>query len=368
MAGDRLTEIATKNAMRLRSRTKKLNITLLTSHVAVVAVIVGIVALGYRAPVETTGAVAARSVLDQPVVSVDQIAAANVATSVAQIANLSVQSNVSSLSISLNTKTELAQTDTAFLSKPQIVNQTGRNEITKYTTAEGDSVQSVAARFGISEDTIRWANKLTSDSLGAGKELTILGATGVLYTVKGGDSAEGLANKYQADKDRIITFNDLELTGLNSGQQIIIPDGILPESERPGYVAPNSLRSTNTRTAIVGGGVTVYGGNGYAYGYCTWYAFNRRVELGRPIGSNWGNAVSWAAYARGAGFRVDNTPQAGAVIQNGGGWGGYGHVGIVERVNPDGSVLVSDMNYAGWNIISNRTIPAAQAGSYVYIH
>lgn len=341
--------------------------TLLTSHIAVVGLILTIVAVGYRAPVEATTDTTARSVLEQPVASVDQIAAANVATSVAQMTDLSIESNVASLSISLNTKTELAQTDSAFLSKPQIVSQTGRNSISKYTAVQGDSVQTVAAKFGISEDTVRWTNNLTSDALSAGKELTILGATGVLYTVKAGDDPAKLADKYKADKDRIIIFNDAELTGLRVGQQIIIPDGILPENERPGYVAPRSLRTfanTNPATAT-GGKVTVFGGNGYAYGYCTWYAFNRRAELGRPIGSNWGNAVTWAAYARSAGFRVDRTPAPGAIIQNG---GGYGHVGIVERVNADGSILVSDMNFVGWNIISNRTLTAGQAASYTYIH
>lgn len=239
-----------------------------------------------------------------------------------------------------------------------------------YTTVGGDSVQNLAAKFGVSEDTIRWANNLTSDSLEGGKELKILGVTGILYTVKEGDTVAGLADKYKADQSRIVTFNDLELTGLNPGRQIVIPDGVLPENERPGYVAPQSLRTaTNTSSATATSSqVTVFGGNGYAYGYCTWYAFNRRAEIGRPIGSNWGNAVSWASYARSAGFRVDNVPEAGAVIQNGGGWGGYGHVGIVERVNPDGSILVSDMNYVGWNIISNRTVPASQVGSYSYIH
>lgn len=37
------------------------------------------------------------------------------------------------------------------------------------------------------------------------------------------------------------------------------------------------------------------------------------------------------------------------VFQTSGGWGGYGHVGYVESVNADGSITVSEMNYAGWN-------------------
>ena len=367
-SSQKITEIATKNAAKLRARTKKMNFALVTSQVVVVAFIIAIVAIGYRAPVEATQSSGSQSILEQDKPSVDQVAAADVAASVAQSTDMLVSAQVASLAISLNSKTELAQTDNSFISKPQIVSQsTGRKGVTTYTVKEGDNVKSVAASFGISEDTVRWANKLTSDSLKAGTNLTIPSITGVLYTVKGGDDASKLAEKYQADKERIITFNDAELTGLKVGQQIIIPEGVLPENERPGYVAPRSYSSSSS-VASTGLSSSFVAGNGYAYGYCTYYAYNRRAEIGRPISGNWGNAVSWSTMARAQGFRVDHTPESGAVIQNGGGWGGYGHVGIVERVNADGSLLVSDMNYAGWNIISNRTVPASSVGSYNYIH
>lgn len=346
---------------------------MVTSQVAVVAFIIGIVAIGYRAPVEATQNLASQSILEQTSPSVDQVAAADVAASVAQSTDMLVSANVASLAISLNSKTELAQTDNSFISKPQIVTQTtGRKGVVAYTAKQGDTIKSVAAEFGISEDTVRWANNLTSDSLTAGQKLTIPSATGVLYTIKQGDTAASLGEKYQADKDRIVTFNDAELTGLQVGQQIIIPDGILPETERPGYVKPTNgtYSGVNSSPAQVSSSIHsgLAAGNGYAYGYCTYYAYNRRAEIGRPIGGNWGNAVSWASMARAAGFRVDHTPEAGAVLQNGGGWGGYGHVGIVERVNGDGSLVVSDMNYAGWNVISTRTVPASSVASYNYIH
>jgi surface antigen len=362
--GQALTDIAAKKATRLRGRSKKVNMALVGSHVAVVIGIVGIVAFGYKAPVEASPGLAAQNVLEQPNTSVDQIAAATVASTVAQTLDLAVQDNVQNLAVSLNAKTELAQTDSNILSKPQIIEQnSGRKGVTTYTASGVESVQSVAARFGVSEDTIRWANNLTTDAIAPGKVLHIPGTTGVVYTVKAGDSAASLADKYKADADRIVTYNDLELTGLSAGAVIVIPGGILPANERPGYVAPSSRYSGSITISSVR--PTVFGGNGYAYGYCTWYAFNRRAELGRPIGSNWGNAVTWASYARAAGFRVDKTPAPGAVIQNG---GGYGHVGIVEQVRPDGSLLVSDMNYRAWNVISTREIPASQVGSFSYIH
>ncbi|TBW80178.1 COG3942 and LysM peptidoglycan-binding domain-containing protein [Staphylococcus warneri] len=111
-------------------------------------------------------------------------------------------------------------------------------------------------------------------------------------------------------------------------------------------------------------------GNLYNYGNCTYYAFNRRAELGKPIGSLWGDAGSWAVNARNAGFTVNNIPVAGAVFQSNpgtNGSGGYGHIGVVESVNSNGTVTVSEMNWnGGFNVKSYRTI--TNPGSYNYIH
>ncbi|MCG2520802.1 CHAP domain-containing protein [Staphylococcus epidermidis] len=111
-------------------------------------------------------------------------------------------------------------------------------------------------------------------------------------------------------------------------------------------------------------------GNLYTTGQCTYYAFDRRAELGKPIGSLWGNASNWAYSANQAGFNVDHTPEVGAVFQSGpgqNGAGAYGHVGVVESINSNGSVTVSEMNWnVGVNVKSYRTI--SNPNSYNYIH
>lgn len=332
------------------------------SHVAVVAGILGIIAFGYRAPVEASPSLNNQSIIEQNS-SVDQIAAATVASTVAQTLDMSIEDNVQNLAVSLNAQTELAQTDNSFLAKPQIVElNSGRASIITYVTKRGDTVQRVAAAFGVSEDTIKWANNLSANTLRSGRELLIPGVTGVIYVVKSGDDVAKLASKYKADKNRIISYNNLEFSGLQPGARIVIPGGVLPTTERPGYVAPVSYSYS------FAAGPTVYSGNTYAYGYCTYYAYNKRAAIGRPIGSNWGNANTWDDYARAAGFTVNHIPKRGAVIQNDGGWSGLGHVGIVDSVNADGSITVSDMNYAGWNVISTRTVPASSVRSFNYIH
>ncbi|PTK66305.1 N-acetylmuramoyl-L-alanine amidase [Staphylococcus borealis] len=106
-------------------------------------------------------------------------------------------------------------------------------------------------------------------------------------------------------------------------------------------------------------------GNRYSYGNCTYYAFDRRQQLGRAIGSYWGNANNWAYSAKNAGLTVDNRPEVGAIFQTTAGY--YGHVGVVEHVNQDGSVYVSEMNWNGhYNHVTNRTI--TNTSSYNFIH
>lgn len=302
---------------------------------------------------------------------VDEVVAAEVAASVAEEADMLITPNVANradtLSAQVSMATQTEETTTAVVEKPQLVAPSTKSvkDIQSITVSEGDSVQTLAQKYGISEDTIRWANNLRSDTLTPGTKLTILPVTGVLHTVKAGETAEILASTYQTSSEQITAFNDLELSGLKPGAQLIVPNGV-----KAAVSARSSRTSSGSLSASFswGGGSVVFAGNRYAYGYCTWYAFNKRAAAGRPIGSNWGNATTWASLARASGFSVDKSPRAGDVFQTSGGWGGYGHVGYVERVNADGSIFVSEMNYAGWNRVSSRTISADQIGMFNYIH
>jgi surface antigen len=353
--------------------------TTIAAYVGVFLLIMSMVAIGYQPPQKIdTVANAASTQLptsDTPATpSVDQLVATNVAAGIAERANLPIASNVANLSVSLSAESELAaQSDNNVISKPQIIQPTaGSREVKQYTAKAGDTVQSLSQQFGISIDTIKWANNLTSDAVDNGKQLLIPPVDGVVYTVKSGDTIDSIAQKYNADKNRIISFNDLELSGLTPGKSIILPGGVLPDNERPGYVNP---RNAASQGSYLGGYSTINAqiasasaGNRYAFGNCTWYAYERRMQLGRPVGSFWGNAATWAMYARAAGYLVDGNPEVGAVMQNG---GGYGHVAIVESVNPGESITLSEMNYAGnFNRVTSRTVSWGQAtsGTYSYIH
>ena len=88
----------------------------------------------------------------------------------------------------------------------------------------------------------------------------------------------------------------------------------------------------------------------------SWYAYNRLVELGSITDLSGaygylGNGQDWVGSLVAKGWRFSTVPVKGAVVSTAGGFDGtfalYGHVGIVEAVNADGSFLVSECNYAG---------------------
>lgn len=322
----------------------------------------------------SVGAVQAEADIAKP--SVDQLAVAGLTAKTAEVANLSVAADASNASITMTIKNDLAQQDEAVITKPQTFEPTDSTAIKTYKSVAGDTAQTVAARYNISVQTLKWANNMTSDAIAPGADVIIPSVDGVVHIVKEGDTLDGLASKYQSDKARIITKNDLELSaGLPIGQRIVLPGGTLPENERPGYIAPRQYVATKSGTsnysAVSSSNplYTVQAGNRYTYGTCTWYVYNRRAQLGRPIGSFWGNATSWDYAARAAGYVVTvGNPGVGDIMQN---HGGYGHVAVVENVYPDGSIRVSEMNYyangGGWNIISFRTVDAGSVNSYNFI-
>lgn len=254
--------------------------------------------------------------------------------------------------------------ETGKLSKPVAVNvPVVSRGITNYVVQPGDTVDSLAARFGLTSDQIRWSNGLGTVTINPGQNLLIPSVPGIVYRVKNGETVESIANKYGSSIEEIIAVNDLENnTALNSDMTIIVPSGVLPETERPEYVAPVTYSGSSSSSSSYRFTASYSSGNKYAYGWCTWYAWERRQDL--P--SNLGNANTWATMAAAAGFVVNRTPAPGAVFQRG---GGLGHVGIVEEVYPDGSVKVSDMNgYAGWGRVGYSTWSAAEAAGYMYIH
>jgi len=114
-----------------------------------------------------------------------------------------------------------------------------RDKVVDYTVERGDTLSTIGEKFGISTETIRWANDLTNDNIAVGDVLKILPVTGIAYKVAKGDSVYSIAKKLDTEAQKIVDFpfNDFanpETFSLVEGQMLIVPDGVKP-AEQPTF-------------------------------------------------------------------------------------------------------------------------------------
>ena len=111
-------------------------------------------------------------------------------------------------------------------------------QISVYVVRSGDTLSAIAKMFGVSVNTIVWANDISrAQALKEGQTLVILPVSGIAYTVKKGDTVTSIAKKYKADAEEIVQFNDLNTTvALAEGTVITIPEaeiGLPPATSAP---------------------------------------------------------------------------------------------------------------------------------------
>lgn len=110
--------------------------------------------------------------------------------------------------------------------------KSGTGQISVYVVRSGDTLSDIAKMFGISTNTIVWANDIKKSLLKEGQELVILPISGVRHTVKSGDTLKSIATKYKADIDDILLYNGLIAhTKVKPGDVIIIPDGVISATQ-----------------------------------------------------------------------------------------------------------------------------------------
>jgi surface antigen len=231
------------------------------------------------------------------------------------------------------------------------------DQIKVYTTQQGDTLQSVAQKFGITTDTIVWANSLPSQKVEPGWDLLILPTSGVLHKVTNNDTLPDIASYFHADIGQIISYNNLaDDSDINPGDILIIPGGTVPAPKvapapeakpKPKQVKLNVGGKTYYEPAPVGIEDLPGSAHMFPWGQCTYYVAQvRHVTWG-------GNARNWLANAAALGAKEGRTPIPGAIVVTG--ESRYGHVAIVEKV--DGNTFtVSEMNYKGRGIVDERTM------------
>lgn len=361
---------------RKTTRRRAVRIGLVLSNVVILGVILVFVLQTPHSGSSVTGAPAllnsgAVSAVANPL---DQVSSTDIAQTVAQLDALPETTAIINQADSQRLEANIASTDDNVLTKPQVVATSlkSRADIQTYTVIAGDSVPSLAAKFGITSESIRLSNNLGGDGLSPGQKLVIPPVSGIVYTVKAGDTADSLAQKYNVSKDKIIAYNDAEISGLQVGEQIILPDATQPTAIG-GYGYSAGL-------GFAWGGGAIYGSNGYDPGNCTWYAANRRIAAGDPVPANLGNAESWLIGAQFAGIPTGRVPKAGAVIWYNPYSGPFhrsdtagqvyrvGHVGYVDSVDSSGNVHLTEMNVEGLYSIITKVLSPSDAQQYWYIY
>lgn len=129
------------------------------------------------------------------------------------------------------------------------------DQIVVYTVQSGDTPSLIANNFGISLNTLLWANNIRSAGLiKVGDELVVLPVSGVKYEVKKGDTIESIAKSFRGDSGEILSFNGLAVgEPLEVGATIIIPDGeLIPAPSSPSSDPKAASRFANLRVERAG--------------------------------------------------------------------------------------------------------------------
>ena len=231
-----------------------------------------------------------------------------------------------------------------------IVPERPRLGVVTYTVQAGDTVQGIAALFGLDPTTLQWSNPDLEDApdlLLIGQELRILPIDGVYHKVVEGDSLESIAEEYKVEADAVFAceYNALEsrFVSLLLDTHLIVPGG-----EKP-YVA-------KVVTAYAGEmPIDAYGSGQFQWpvlgvitqGY--WYG-HRAVDVGAPIGSallaSDSGYVSFAGWTDvGYGYLV--------VIDHNNGYSTYyahcSNIYVIEGQVVDRGQVISAVGNTGWS-------------------
>jgi len=159
------------------------------------------------------------------------------------------------------------------------VSEKPRDQVISYTIVKGDTLSTIAQKFGVSIDTIKWANDIQGDSLTIGKDLKIPPVTGVVHKVRDGETVYSIAKKYKTDAQKIVNFPfndfaDLDTFALNIGQTLIVPDGVIEQAPAIIFQAPPVFAG--------GTGQFMWPTNGVITQYPIWY--HMALDIANPGG------------------------------------------------------------------------------------
>lgn len=169
-----------------------------------------------------------------------------------------------------------------------VISSKPRDKVESYQVKSGDTLASIGKKFGISVDTIKWANSLKTDTIKPDQTLKIPPVTGVVHTVVSGETVYSIAKKYKTSAQNIVNFifndfTDLDTFALRAGQTLYVPDGVI-EPEQPRYFA-QAPQYANAIAGLRGSSSFIWPTTGIITQYPTWY------HTAFDIASNSGPAI-----------------------------------------------------------------------------
>lgn len=196
---------------------------------------------------------------------------------------------------------------------PEPQEEAARPKVTTYTVVEGDTIEAIAERYGLSVDTLLYANDMYADDiLQIGQELLIPSMDALVYTVVEGDTMWGVADAFTADFDEIVKANpDVDADALQPGQVLFVPGGTPPA--RRTMVAS---RGGGSRTASASGTFALwpaYGNTTDEFGWRVhpitgvWHlhdGLDIDVAYGTPVAAVDSGTVTTAGWLGGYGIAV----------------------------------------------------------------
>lgn len=221
-------------------------------------------------------------------------------------------------------------------------------QISIYEVREGDTLSQIAEMFGVSVNTIRWANDFDG-AISPGQTLVILPVTGVKHVVKSGGTVEDIAELYSGDPREIALFNGISVkTELKPGDEILVPHGAIE-------AAPEKTKSNSSGKTVVHTQTSSSSSSASADGY-----FIRPISGGyKSQGIHGYNAVDLAAPV---GTPVRAAASGTVIISRSSGWnGGYGSYIVIKHDNGTQSLyahLSADYVVVGQRVSQGENIGA----------
>lgn len=225
-------------------------------------------------------------------------------------------------------------------------------------------------QFAYADDTAHTSTTASAQPSVVATPIEPTKAPTVSVTIQAGDTLSTIAASYTTTIDAIIAANTV------TNPNVIVPGQVLqiPSSSPQGLVGFSDSLKTAAAAFMTPPAVTQpaqpavvtaspvrqasSAGNSYVWGTCTWYVKSRIPSLPNQLGNG---GYGWLSRAAGFGYSTGTAPAPGAIgVES-------GHVVIVESINSNGTINVSEMNYGGGvGVVHYRTTSASEF-QYIYV-